>query len=106
MPIFAQFQAVKRKLDSKNDALLILSKDITDAHRDRDHYKLIADQLRQKYKALKSSQLHYEQVLPDKQTFTRTLAFSKVYQHIVLAIKPYGTSCLKFSDEQIVLALD
>lgn len=48
-----QYQAVKRKLQSKNDALVILAKDLTECQGERDQYKMMADQLRHKCQNLK-----------------------------------------------------
>lgn len=52
--LWLQYQAVKRKLDSKNDALLILSRELVACQKERDELKLMADQLRSKYQSLKA----------------------------------------------------
>ncbi|MEQ2220270.1 hypothetical protein ILYODFUR_003679 [Ilyodon furcidens] len=43
----------KRKLDSKKEALLILSKELDTCQQERDQYKLMANQLRERHQALK-----------------------------------------------------
>ena len=44
---------MKCKLDSKSKALLILSQDLMSCQRERDEYKLMAEQIRDKYSRLK-----------------------------------------------------
>lgn len=43
----------KRKLDSKKEALLILSKELDTCQQERDQYKLMANQLRERHQGLK-----------------------------------------------------
>lgn len=43
----------KRKLESKKDALLILSKELDTCQQERDQYKLMANQLRERHQGLK-----------------------------------------------------
>ncbi|KAH0616276.1 hypothetical protein JD844_027275 [Phrynosoma platyrhinos] len=43
----------KRKLESKKEALLILSKELDTCQQERDQYKLMANQLREKHQSLK-----------------------------------------------------
>jgi FtsZ-binding cell division protein ZapB len=43
----------KRKLDSKKEALLILSKELDTCQQERDQYKLMANQLREHHQGLK-----------------------------------------------------
>ncbi|KAG5849515.1 hypothetical protein ANANG_G00111520 [Anguilla anguilla] len=47
------FLVVKRKLDSKKEALLILSKELDSCQQERDQYKLMANQLRERHQSLK-----------------------------------------------------
>ncbi|KAJ8375838.1 hypothetical protein SKAU_G00064180 [Synaphobranchus kaupii] len=47
------FLVVKRKLDSKKEALLILSKELDTCQLERDQYKLMANQLRERHQGLK-----------------------------------------------------
>ncbi|KAJ8247438.1 hypothetical protein GJAV_G00246400, partial [Gymnothorax javanicus] len=48
-----EFLVVKRKLDSKKEALLILSKELDTCQQERDQYKLMANQLRERHQSLK-----------------------------------------------------
>lgn len=43
----------KRKLESKKDALLILSKELDTCQQERDQYQLMANQLRERHQGLK-----------------------------------------------------
>ncbi|CAD5113126.1 DgyrCDS2316 [Dimorphilus gyrociliatus] len=46
-------QVLKRKLESKNEALLILSRDLQQCREERDQFKLMAEQIQERYQALK-----------------------------------------------------
>ncbi|XP_054897369.1 coiled-coil domain-containing protein 149-like isoform X2 [Poeciliopsis prolifica] len=48
-----EFLVCKRKLDSKKEALLILSKELDTCQQERDQYKLMANQLREQHQELK-----------------------------------------------------
>lgn len=48
-----QFLICKRKLESKKEALLILSKELDACQQERDQYKLMANQLRERHQGLK-----------------------------------------------------
>lgn len=48
-----QFLVCKRKLESKKEALLILSKELDTCQQERDQYQLMANQLRERHQALK-----------------------------------------------------
>ena len=48
-----QYQICKRKLDSKCEALLILTKDLDQCRQERDQFKLMAEQVQERYQALK-----------------------------------------------------
>ncbi|NWI20762.1 CC149 protein, partial [Crypturellus soui] len=48
-----QYVVCKRKLESKKEALLILSKELDTCQQERDQYKLMANQLRERHQALK-----------------------------------------------------
>uniref|UniRef100_A0A8C7YIK4 Coiled-coil domain containing 149b n=1 Tax=Oryzias sinensis TaxID=183150 RepID=A0A8C7YIK4_9TELE len=48
-----EFIVCKRKLESKKEALLILSKELDTCQQERDQYKLMANQLRERHQALK-----------------------------------------------------
>lgn len=48
-----QFLVCKRKLESKKEALLILSKELDTCQQERDQYKLMANQLRERHQSLK-----------------------------------------------------
>lgn len=43
----------KRKLESKKEALLILSKELDTCQQERDQYRLMANQLRERHQGLK-----------------------------------------------------
>lgn len=43
----------KRKLESKKEALLILSKELDSCQQERDQYELMANQLRERHQGLK-----------------------------------------------------
>ncbi|CAL9700224.1 unnamed protein product [Knipowitschia caucasica] len=49
----AEFLVCKRKLESKKEALLILSKELDTCQQERDQYKLMANQLRERHQGLK-----------------------------------------------------
>lgn len=51
--LFLQFLVCKRKLESKKEALLILSKELDTCQQERDQYKLMANQLRERHQGLK-----------------------------------------------------
>ncbi len=48
-----QYQICKRKLDSKCEALLILTQDLDQCRGERDQFKLMAEQVQERYQALK-----------------------------------------------------
>ncbi|XP_060558667.1 coiled-coil domain-containing protein 149-B-like [Ruditapes philippinarum] len=50
-----EFTACRRKLDSKCEALLILSKELDQCRSERDQFKLMAEQLRERCQTLKTS---------------------------------------------------
>ena len=52
-PSFFQYAICKRKLESKCEALLILSGDLDQCRQERDQFKLMAEQVQQRYQALK-----------------------------------------------------
>lgn len=49
----SEFVICKRKLESKKEALLILSKELDTCQQERDQYKLMANQLRERHQGLK-----------------------------------------------------
>lgn len=51
--LVSEFLICKRKLESKKDALLILSKELDTCQQERDQYKLMANQLRETHQSLK-----------------------------------------------------
>ncbi|XP_017328232.2 coiled-coil domain-containing protein 149-A isoform X3 [Ictalurus punctatus] len=51
--LVSEFLICKRKLDSKKEALLILSKELDTCQQERDQYKLMANQLRERHQGLK-----------------------------------------------------
>lgn len=48
-----QLVICKRKLESKKEALLILSKELDTCQQERDQYELMANQLRERHQGLK-----------------------------------------------------
>ncbi|XP_030744431.2 coiled-coil domain-containing protein 149 [Echinops telfairi] len=52
-PLSSFYLVCKRKLESKKEALLILSKELDTCQQERDQYKLMANQLRERHQALK-----------------------------------------------------
>ncbi|GIX80646.1 coiled-coil domain-containing protein 149 [Caerostris darwini] len=53
LSLLAEFNTVKCKLECKTDSLLILSQELEKCRIEKDQYKLMADQLRTRYSALK-----------------------------------------------------
>ncbi|XP_018421062.1 PREDICTED: coiled-coil domain-containing protein 149 isoform X2 [Nanorana parkeri] len=51
--LVSEFLVCKRKLESKKEALLILSKELDTCQQERDQYKLMANQLRERHQSLK-----------------------------------------------------
>ncbi|XP_067893440.1 coiled-coil domain-containing protein 149-A isoform X2 [Heterodontus francisci] len=51
--VFLLYLMCKRKLESKKEALLILSKELDTCQQERDQYKLMANQLRERHQSLK-----------------------------------------------------
>uniref|UniRef100_A0A0K8S1H0 Coiled-coil domain-containing protein 149-like n=1 Tax=Crotalus horridus TaxID=35024 RepID=A0A0K8S1H0_CROHD len=51
--LVGEYLVCKRKLDSKKEALLILSKELDSCQQERDQFKLMANQLREKHQSLK-----------------------------------------------------
>ncbi|XP_048365303.1 coiled-coil domain-containing protein 149 isoform X2 [Sphaerodactylus townsendi] len=51
--LVGEYLICKRKLESKKEALLILSKELDTCQQERDQYKLMANQLREKHQSLK-----------------------------------------------------
>ncbi|XP_075050840.1 coiled-coil domain-containing protein 149 isoform X3 [Mixophyes fleayi] len=51
--LVSEFLICKRKLDSKKEALLILSTELDKCQQERDQYKLMANQLRERHQSLK-----------------------------------------------------
>ncbi|XP_073465346.1 coiled-coil domain-containing protein 149 isoform X2 [Aquarana catesbeiana] len=51
--IVSPFLVCKRKLESKKEALLILSKELDTCQQERDQYRLMANQLRERHQSLK-----------------------------------------------------
>ncbi|XP_017372584.1 coiled-coil domain-containing protein 149 isoform X1 [Cebus imitator] len=51
--LVSEYLVCKRKLESKKEALLILSKELDSCQQERDQYKLMANQLRERHQSLK-----------------------------------------------------
>ncbi|XP_017564526.1 coiled-coil domain-containing protein 149-B isoform X1 [Pygocentrus nattereri] len=86
-----EFLVCKRKLESKKEALLILSKELDTCQQERDQFKLMANQLRERHQGLKKkyrelidgdltlppekrSQVNLSQLLSDAQKKNRKLS--------------------------------
>ncbi|XP_061619137.1 coiled-coil domain-containing protein 149-A isoform X1 [Phyllopteryx taeniolatus] len=52
--LLSEFLVCKRKLESKKEALLILSKELDTCQQERDQYQLMANQLRERHQGLKN----------------------------------------------------
>ncbi|XP_078668435.1 uncharacterized protein LOC144909902 isoform X3 [Branchiostoma floridae x Branchiostoma belcheri] len=48
-----EYQACKRKLESKKEALVIMARELENTQKERDQFKLMADQLRERYQTLR-----------------------------------------------------
>lgn len=57
--VLRQFSNLKCKLESKSKALVILSQDLVEVKRERDEYKLMAEQIRDRYQSLKKRIKNY-----------------------------------------------
>ncbi|XP_028285529.1 coiled-coil domain-containing protein 149-A [Parambassis ranga] len=60
--LVSEFLVCKRKLESKKEALLILSKELDTCQQERDQYKLMANQLRERHQGLKKK---YRELIDD-----------------------------------------
>ncbi|XP_068178111.1 coiled-coil domain-containing protein 149-B-like isoform X3 [Antennarius striatus] len=63
-----EFLICKRKMESKSDALLILSKELDTCQQERDQYKLMANQLRERHQGLKKK---YRELILLRMTITK-----------------------------------
>ncbi|KAK6186324.1 hypothetical protein SNE40_008380 [Patella caerulea] len=72
-----EYQICRCKLDSKCEALLILSKELDQCRSERDQFKLMAEQLRERYQALKRqiSGRSLVQLLCDTKEIKKSLQF-------------------------------
>ncbi|KAF4522404.1 hypothetical protein B566_EDAN007653 [Ephemera danica] len=59
--LLAENAALRRKLQSKAEALLILSKDLDECRRERDQFQLMAEQVQHRHLALKKKSLYLNQ---------------------------------------------
>ena len=48
-----QYQVCKQRLESKCDALLIITRDLDQCRQERDQFKLMAEQVQERYQSLK-----------------------------------------------------
>lgn len=60
-----EYQDLKRKLDSKNDALLILSRELAECQGERNQLRVMADQLRSRCQGLKKQILAKDAGMPE-----------------------------------------
>lgn len=63
----------KRKLESKKEALLILSKELDTCQQERDQYKLMANQLRERHQGLKKK---YRELIVSSSNIDSIIYFS------------------------------
>lgn len=75
----------RRKLESKKEALLILSKELDTCQQERDQYKLMANQLRERHQGLKKK---YRELI------VSVLRHSCSYMCFYVGVK--CISCLRF----------
>ncbi|XP_060569776.1 uncharacterized protein LOC132728166 [Ruditapes philippinarum] len=76
-----EFTACRRKLDSKCEALLILSKELDQCRSERDQFKLMAEQLRERCHTLKTS-LSGKVCIHNLSNFVEHLRFKHMYPHL------------------------
>lgn len=81
----------KRKLESKKEALLILSKELDTCQQERDQYKLMANQLRERHQSLKKK--YRELIVSD------TVVASG---HALLDSNPFPTNSLPVAKSMLV----
>nr|XP_026691162.1 coiled-coil domain-containing protein 149 isoform X2 [Ciona intestinalis] len=74
--LIAEHQIFKRKLQSKSEALLIISKDLETAQKERDQFKMMAEKLQERCQALKRQQADFA-MLSDKAKLIRVLRDTK-----------------------------
>ncbi|XP_078488148.1 coiled-coil domain-containing protein 149 isoform X2 [Ciona intestinalis] len=74
--LIAEHQIFKRKLQSKSEALLIISKDLETAQKERDQFKMMAEKLQERCQALKRQQADFA-MLSDKTKLIRVLRDTK-----------------------------
>lgn len=92
---YFQFLICKRKLESKKEALLILSKELDTCQQERDQYKLMANQLRERHQGLKKK---YRELIvrPMKHTYS-SITFAgfmlRVFPEILSNIKEMNDNC-------------
>uniref|UniRef100_A0A3B1J221 Coiled-coil domain containing 149a n=1 Tax=Astyanax mexicanus TaxID=7994 RepID=A0A3B1J221_ASTMX len=76
--LVSEFLICKRKLESKKEALLILSKELDTCQQERDQYKLMANQLRERHQGLKKKYreliVNLAQLLRDSRERSKQLA--------------------------------
>ncbi|KAM7366187.1 hypothetical protein PAMP_015651 [Pampus punctatissimus] len=76
--LVSEFLVCKRKLESKKEALLILSKELDTCQQERDQYKLMANQLRERHQGLKKKYreliVNLAQLLRDSRERVKKLA--------------------------------
>lgn len=77
-----QFMVCKQKLESKTEALLILSKELDTCQQERDQYKLMANQLRERHQALKKK--YSELIVSSELGQSHHLSRAAVYRTLLL----------------------
>lgn len=87
--IYFQFLICKRKLESKKEALLILSKELDTCQQERDQYKLMANQLRERHQGLKKK---YRELIvrPMKHTYSSVIFAMVILKTLFPEILPKG----------------
>ncbi|MEE6462370.1 hypothetical protein FKM82_001569 [Ascaphus truei] len=83
-----EFLVCKRKLDSKKEALLILSKELDTCQQERDQFRLMANQLRERHQSLKKkyreliANLAQRWAIPEKEVKKLELEMKRTSQRL------------------------
>lgn len=112
-----QFLICKRKLESKKEALLILSKELDTCQQERDQYKLMANQLRERHQGLKKkyrelivshlhvSRRHILSIVMDRRKNAELRLFLSVVHCCILEMLHLMTDILCFLTDRMEIPL-
>nr|CAB3228198.1 coiled-coil domain-containing protein 149 [Phallusia mammillata] len=91
--MITEYQILKRKLQSKSEALLIISKDLDGARLERDQFKLMAEKLQEKCQAFKRHQADFpltsdkaKLLVMLKEMKSQKLQYQKQCEHLQLKL--------------------